>query len=113
MIRLSQRAPWNDRLGNPYRTRYAQVDGRRFKIEADRLDALWFVWEVQHDGTIADPERDFVAIAFNLTHARLAIQLRIDGKTEDEIRVTIARTPRVGTGRNHPRNVERRRGWRR
>lgn len=102
----------NNRLGNPYRTRYALVDGRRFKIESDRLDAPWFVWEVQEDGNVADHARDFVALAFNLAHVRLAIQMRVDGKTEDEIRAAIAHTPRVGTGRNHPRNVAHRKGLR-
>lgn len=109
MIRLSRRAPWNDRLRNPYRTRYAQVDGRRFLIESDSLRSPWFVWEVQHDGTIANHDRDFVALAFNLPAVRLALQLRVDGKSEDEIRAAVSTAGSAGTGRNHPRNVERRR----
>lgn len=49
-VTLSQRAPWNARLGNPYRTRWAQVGDRRFRVAADSLDAIWFVDEVDEDG---------------------------------------------------------------
>lgn len=49
-IVLSQRAPWNDRLGNPYRTRWTQVGDRRFRIASDCLDGLWMIDEVDHDG---------------------------------------------------------------
>jgi hypothetical protein len=47
---LSQIAPWNPRLGNPYRTRWAQVGDRRFKVSSDSLDGLWMVDEVDEDG---------------------------------------------------------------
>lgn len=49
-IVLSQRAPWNSRLGNPYRTRWTQVGDRRFKVSSDCLDGLWMVDEVDQDG---------------------------------------------------------------
>lgn len=51
-IRLSQVAPWNPRLGNPYRTRWCEVDGRKFKIYAASLDALWEIDEVDADGDV-------------------------------------------------------------
>jgi hypothetical protein len=110
-IHLSKTAPWNPRVRRTYREWFAQVDGRRFRIEADRLDAPWFIWEVEHDNTISNPETDFVAIAYNLPAARLAIQFRVDGKTEDEIRTAMSKAPRAGTGRNHPRHVAHRRSW--
>lgn len=47
---LSQTAPWNKRLGNPYRTRWAQVGDRMFKVDARTLNDLWTVTEVDHDG---------------------------------------------------------------
>jgi hypothetical protein len=53
----------------------------------------------------------FVALVFNQAQVRLAIQMRLDGKTEDEIRQAVHQAPRPGTGRNHPSHVARRRGW--
>lgn len=112
-IRLSQVAPWNGRLTNPYRTRYAQHDGRYFKARADSLDDVWMVYEIDHDGDILkqDVATSFVALAFTLAHVRLAIELRVVGRTEDEIRQAINDAPRPGTGRNHPRNVALRQGF--
>lgn len=110
---LSQRAPWNSALRNPYRTRYTLVGGRRFIAESERLDDLWTVWEVDEDGRVVKPDTDFVAHAFTLALVRLAVQMRVAGKTEDEIRTAMITTPRPGTGRNHPRHVERRRSWNR
>jgi hypothetical protein len=112
-IRLSQVAPWNRRLTNPYRTRYAQHDGRYFKVSADSLNDVWMVYEIDHDGDILkqDPATSFVAIAFTLAQARLAIELRAAGRTEDEISRAISDAPRPGTGRNHPRNVALRQGF--
>lgn len=110
VVVLHQRAPWNARLPHTYRQRYAEVDGRYFHVEADSLDAPWFVWEIDRDGgLLGGPDAAFVALAFNLPAIRLAIRLRVAGKTEDEIREVVARAPSAGTGRNHPRNVE----WRR
>lgn len=111
-VRLSQRAPWNARLLNPYRTRYALVGGRRFIAEAENLRDLWTVWEVDEDGRVVNPDRDFVGLAFTLAQVRLAVQMRIGGKSEDEIRTAMVTSPRPGTGRNHPRHVERRKAWR-
>ncbi len=112
MIRLSQIAPWNRRLRNPYRTRYTQHDGRYFKVEADRLDAPWFVWEITADGEPINDSWDdaFVARAWNLPAVRRAIELRVEGKTEKEISAALRELPSAGTGRNHPRNVAARRG---
>lgn len=111
-IRLSKVAPWNAQVRRTYRQWYTQVNGRRFVIEADSLDALWTVWEVDHNGRVADPEAGFVAHAFNLATARLAIEMRTAGKTEAEIREAMLTTPRVGTGRNHPKHVAHRNAWR-
>lgn len=117
MVTLHQTAPWNDRLTNPYRTRYAQVDGRYFKVEADRLDAPWFVFEIDPADDIvvqmADQDRYvIVAIVFRLDHARLAIQMRANGASKEEIEAALRAAPSPGTGRNHPNHVARRRGWR-
>lgn len=111
MIRLSKTAPWNAQVRRTYRQWYAQVGERRFAIEADSLDALWVVWEVDHNGRVVNPETDFVAHAFNLATARLAIEMRVAGKSEDEIRTATLTAPRVGTGRNHPKNVAARKAW--
>lgn len=112
MIRLSQAAPWNKALTNPYRTRYAEHGGRYFRIEADRLDAPWFVWEIDREGNLLDgPDAAFVAIAMNLPQVRRAIEMRAAGSSTDEIRPALSAMGRAGTGRNHPSNVERRRRW--
>ena len=108
-ITLHQTAPWNDRLTNPYRTRYATVDGRYFKVEADSLDAPWFVWEIDADDTAQAAQ--CVGIAFSLAQARAAIQARAAGGDEDAIEAAMSNTPRQGTGRNHPDNVARRQSW--
>lgn len=110
MIRLSQTAPWNRRLTNPYRTRYAEYSGRYFQIEADRLDAPWFVWEIDRDGNLlGGPDAAFVVIAMNLPQARRAIELRVEGMDGTQIADALRAMGSAGTGRNHPRNVERRR----
>jgi hypothetical protein len=111
-IRLSQTAPWNPRLTNPYRTRYAELAGRYFRVEADNLAAPWFVWETTVDDRIEDPNQALVAMVWNLRAARLAIQLRTEGKSEDEISEATSAASRAGTGRNHPRNVAARRNRR-
>lgn len=106
-IRLSQVAPWNDRLTNPYRTRYAQHGGRYFRIEANNLRDLWSVYEISEKGE----ELALVDFVWNLAQARLIIDLFVAGKTADEIDQAIRDAPRPGTGRNHPRNVARRQGF--
>ncbi len=114
MIRLSQTAPWNPELTNPYRTRYAEHGGRYFKATSYSLSEYWFVWEVDHDGEIpGDPKDAIVGMARNLPQVRLGIELRVEGKNTDEIRAAMMALGGQGTGRNHPSNVERRRSWRR
>lgn len=49
-VQLSQKAPWNFRLGNPYRTRWTEVNGRFFKVSADHLNAIWEIEEVDYNG---------------------------------------------------------------
>lgn len=110
-IRLSKVAPWNADLRNTYRQRYTQVGGRYFKLEADHLDAPWFVYEINADGTLVDG-RASIALCFNLTAARQAIQDLIDGMSPDDVFRKAISAPRAGTGRNHPKHVERRRAWR-
>jgi len=80
-IRLSQVAPWNSELRNPYRTRWAQVGDRMFKVYADSLDGPWFVEVVDHDGEQIHTGRGLnpedwtghVGFAMNLTQARKII----------------------------------------
>ena len=103
-MRLSQTAPWNRDLTNPYRTRYTEHRGRYFRIEADTLTGPWFVWEITADG--ADVE--IVALVWNLPQARLAVTMRVDGADSDAIDKATADLGGAGTGRNHPRNVARR-----
>lgn len=114
MIRLSQTAPWNPELTNPYRTRYAEHGGRYFRAESHYLGGHWFVWEIDRDGEIpGDPKDAIVAMALNLPQVRLAVELRVEGKDNDAIRGALIALGPQGTGRNAPRNVERRRSWRR
>lgn len=113
-VTLHQTAPWNRRLTNPYRTRYAQAGGRYFMAEADSLNSPWTVWEIEADGgpLNGDPGAGIVHIAFNLGEVRAAIRCRAAGQTEEQITAAVKAVGRQGTGRNHPRNVERRRAYR-
>lgn len=112
-IRFSQTAPWNSRLTNPYRTRYTEVGGRYFRVEADRLEAPWFVWEIDADGDLVEG-RPSVALCWNLTIARQAIINLLAGMDRDEIYSTAVATSTIGTGtgRSHPDNMARRNAWR-
>jgi hypothetical protein len=65
---LSQTASWNPALTNPYRTRWATVGKRYFKIESHRMRDLWLVNEVTADGEWVPG--GFGAVAFTLTQAR-------------------------------------------
>lgn len=99
-VTLHQVAPWNDRLRNPYRTRFAEAGGRYFRVEADLLNAPWFVYEIDQSNDlhlqISDEARyPLVAMVFTLAAARLAIRLPVDGATEDEIDAAVAATRRV------------------
>lgn len=68
-VRLSQTAPWNGALRNPYRTRYTEYRGRYFRVAAEDLNGLWFVDEISHDGrTIRS-----LPFAMNLDQARSII----------------------------------------
>lgn len=106
MIRLAKRAPWAPTEHTPWRTRFVLLDGRRF-IAEPAGPGLWAVWEVHEDGKVADPDQDFVAHAFTLGHIRLAVQWRVAGKSESEIRDALLDAPRPGTGRNHPHLARR------
>ncbi len=108
-IRLSQVAPWNRSLTNPYRTRYAEHGGRYFRIEADRLDGFWFVEEITADG-VDLPSDMHIAMCRNLSAARQAIADYVGGMSREETFRKALSAPGAGTGRNHPKNVERRRG---
>lgn len=112
MIHLSQTAPWNSRLTNPYRTRFTEHGGRYFRAESYNLSGFWFVWEIDRDGeTLGDPKTAIVAMALNLPQVRLAVELRVEGKDTDAIRNALIALGPQGTGRNSPENVERRRNW--
>lgn len=69
-IRLSQTAPWNPALKNPYRTRYAEYGGRYFRVAAEDLRAPWFVEEINQDGRVL---RYLDGVAMNLAQARSII----------------------------------------
>lgn len=51
-VKLSKTAPWNPRLTNSYRDRYAQVGDRYFKVSADTLESLWTIEEIDADGEV-------------------------------------------------------------
>lgn len=70
-IRLSQVAPWNSAIKNPYRTRYTQAGGRYFQVRAEDLNSVWWVEEVHHDGRLMGYVGD--GIALNLDQARTMI----------------------------------------
>jgi len=110
MIRLSQTAPWNRQLTNPYRTRFTEHGGRYFKAESHHLTDYWFVWEIDRDGEpLGDPKDAIVAMALNLSQVRLAVELRVEGKGTNAIRDALIALGSQGTGRNSPENVARRR----
>ncbi|UVF61152.1 hypothetical protein SEA_AOKA_28 [Arthrobacter phage Aoka] len=70
-VRLSMRAPWDQSLGNPYRTRWAEVNGRYFRVAAETLDTPWLVDEVTAAGEWLDMVPD--GVTFRLSDARMAI----------------------------------------
>lgn len=71
-IRFSQKAPWNERLGNPYRTRYAQVGEMKFRISADDLTNIWYVEHIDDNGNFIDDDKS--RIARGLGQARKIIE---------------------------------------
>lgn len=83
-VRLSQTAPWNPALTNPYRTRYAEAGGRYFKVHSDRLDGVWIVDEITAAGDFVDAA-GFPGIAFRLSEAREIIAAAIEqaGASDD------------------------------
>lgn len=120
-IRLHRIAPW-DRSLRGRGNRYAQIGGRLF--HAERVGGVWSIWEIDRSGlplglsgaTYGADAAAVVAAAFgghasNLPQVAAAIAMRLDGKGEDEIRDALLAMPAAGTGRNHPKNVARRRGW--
>lgn len=127
-IVLHRSALWNPALPSGGRHSYTQVDDRKF--HAERSGGMYTIYQVGDDGITLGWEtaRDehgltdlaklaaitsaaFVATAFNRPQVRLAIQLRLAGKTEDEIRVAVHLLGSAGTGRNSPGNIARRRAW--
>lgn len=111
MIHLSQVAPWNNELRNPYRTRYAEHAGRYFRVEADRLDGWWFVNEITADGEeiFGRPNEGSIAMCRNLAAVRQAIEDFTGGMSREETFRRALQARGCGTGRNHPDNVARRR----
>lgn len=107
-IKLHQKAPWNRHLRNTYRERYTQVGDRYFQVQADNLSSPWFVHEINADGSWVK----LIALCWNLPAARQIIQDSADGYTDDEVQARADTAKSAGTGRNAPRNVERRRAAR-
>lgn len=70
MITLSQTAPWNPELTNPYRTRWAAAGGRYFKVSAETMTGTWDVDEVSAAGEWLD----YWGCALTLAEAREAIE---------------------------------------
>jgi len=66
---LHQVAPWNTALRNPYRTRYAVVGDRYFRMCAEDLAPSWEVDEIDADGNWLD----LVATSLRLREAPAAI----------------------------------------
>jgi hypothetical protein len=79
-IRLSQTAPWNPALRNPYRTRYTEQAGRYFRVAAEDLTAPWFVEEIHQDGRVMGYVGN--GIAMNLTQARTMIAAALSDTTD-------------------------------
>lgn len=77
MLKLSKTAPWNPSLGNPYRTRWTELDGRKFQVRADRLDGVWFISEVDQDGRWNPGS--FSDLAMTLAEARRIIESEVSG----------------------------------
>jgi hypothetical protein len=74
---LSKIAPWNPRLRNTYRERYAEAGGRYFKVSAEWLDSPWWVEEIDFDGEpVREPSGDFrfLKLALRLSDARALIE---------------------------------------
>lgn len=94
-VTLHQIAPWNDRLRNPYRTRWAQVGDHRYKVSAEWLNGMWTVEQVNEDGDwMPYGAEATVAMVFNLDEARAAIEAHAAGKTRDEIDAAVSAVPR-------------------
>ena len=72
-ITLHQVAPWNRALRNTYRDRFAEVEGRYFKVSADGLQASWDVDEIDAEGNWID----LVATSLRLAAAPAAIEAHL------------------------------------
>lgn len=103
-ISLHRTAPWNRALRNTYRERYATAAARFFKVEAEFLDSPWYVHEITEDGTWVR----IIALCWNLTAARQAIQDTLNGLTVEQVQDRAHAAAPAGTGRNHPHHVARR-----
>lgn len=72
---LHHTAPWNARLVNDYRTRWAQHNGRMFKVASESLDGAWWVEIVDADGARVDPmQPGTLRLATTLADAREIIK---------------------------------------
>lgn len=75
-VTLHKTAPWNPRLRNGYRDRYATANGRFYKVYAEWLNAPWWVTQIDADGVeiVSDTyEVVFLLQASTLADARAII----------------------------------------
>ncbi len=91
---------------------YAEIGGRYFTVERDMSRDPWFVYEIDKDGEIVG-DSGSIALCFNLQAARGAITDHLAGMNPEEVSTRAITAPPAGTGRNHPKHVERRRSWQR
>lgn len=77
-VTFSQTAPWSDGtnrlLRNGYRSRFTQVGQRYFKVSAQHLNDMWYVEQINADGTDYSEHRE------GLTHSQ-AVSAFLDGDT--------------------------------
>lgn len=75
-VTLHKTAPWNPRLRNGYRERYATAHGRFYKVYAEWLNAPWWVEQIDADGETISGEDHypvFMTGAQTLADARAVI----------------------------------------
>lgn len=122
-ITLHRICPWNRSLPRGGHNAYAQVGDRKFTIEGPDV---YSIYEVGDDGMPLDWKKAsehgvtnktalfdvldaaFIALAYNRPGARIAIAGWLNGDERTVIDAAIRTYGNSGTGRNHPRNVERR-----
>lgn len=123
-ITLHRICPWNRNLPRGGSNAYAQVGGRKFTVEGPDVYSVYEVgddgmplgWTKAHEGGVTNKavlhavlDDTFVALAYNRGGARVAIAAWLNGEDRTAIDAAVRAYGHPGTGRNHHRNVERRR----